>query len=56
MHGAIETARKSPGLPGRLGLATGVGFFAGCSREILLSNPSSTLIMMAFRDRLGDDS
>jgi len=38
--GAISTARKSPVLFGRLCLAIGAGFFAGCSREILPSSPS----------------
>jgi hypothetical protein len=35
-----------------LGLASGVGFVAGCLREILSSSPSSTLIMTASGDRL----
>jgi hypothetical protein len=49
MLGAIATARKSPALFGRLGLAIGVGLFAGCSRENLPSSPTSTLIMTALR-------
>ena len=49
MLGASETARKSPPLFGRLGLAIGVGFFAGCSRGVLPNSPLSTLIMTVFR-------
>jgi hypothetical protein len=49
MLGAIETARKSPAVFDRLGLAIGVGFFAECSREILRSSCFSTLIVAAFR-------
>jgi hypothetical protein len=49
MLGATETERKSRAVFDRLDLAIGVGFFAGCSREILSSSPSSTLIMTVFR-------
>jgi hypothetical protein len=45
MLGASETARKSPPVFDRLGLAIGVGFFAGCSRGVLPNSPLSTLIM-----------
>ena len=44
-----HSARKSPVLFGRLCLAIGAGFFAGCSREILPSSPFRTLIMTAFQ-------
>ena len=47
MPGAISTARKSPLLFDRLSAAIGVGFFAGCSREISPSSTCSTLIMYA---------
>jgi hypothetical protein len=47
--GSTETERKSPAVLGRLALAVGVGFFAGWSREILPSSPSSTLIMTVSR-------
>jgi hypothetical protein len=49
MLGAIETARKSPPVFGRLGLTIGVGFFAGRSWEILPRSPFSTLIMTTLR-------
>jgi hypothetical protein len=48
MPGASETARKSPPAFDRLGLAIGVGFFAGCSRGVLPKSPFSTLIMTLF--------
>jgi hypothetical protein len=49
MLGASETARKSPPLFDRLGLAIGVGFFAGYSRGVLPNSPLSNLIMTVFR-------
>jgi hypothetical protein len=49
MLGASETARKSPPLFDRLGLAIGAGFFAGCSRGVVPNSPLSTLIMTVFR-------
>jgi len=49
MLGAISTARKSPVLFDCLGLATGLGVFAGCLREIVPSSPFSTLIMTSFQ-------
>jgi hypothetical protein len=49
MLGASETARKSPPVFDRLGLAIGVGFFAACSRGVLPNSPLSNLIMTVFR-------
>jgi hypothetical protein len=49
MLGASETARKSPPVFDRLGVAIGVDFFAGCSRGVLPNSPLSTLIMTVFR-------
>jgi hypothetical protein len=49
MLGSISTARKSPLLFGRFGLAIDPGFFAGCSGEILPSSSLSISIMTAFR-------
>ena len=48
MRGASETARKSPPVFDRSGLAIGVGFLAGCSRGVLPNSPLSTLIMTLF--------
>jgi hypothetical protein len=45
MLGAIETARKSPPLAGRLGFGIEAGLFAGRSCAILPSSSFSILIM-----------
>jgi hypothetical protein len=49
MLGASETARKSPPMFDRLGLAMGMGISAGCSRGVLPNSSLSNLIMTVFR-------